>query len=314
MRVSLYLGYNDICGVDWPEGWWQAYPPTTDPTAMLRIQGIKFFSDGGGAVTCGRGAYSWAEPTPDRLYMTAGELANRLSEVISLGYQPAIHTLGDLAADTVLKAVETVLGGGPNAPRIRMEHNRIIRPEQLPRYGELGVVPVVFGTPYTCEIIDGGDWSALNDDSRPLSAIRSWFDPWRALVEANPGLPVAWHSDTPFWPLSPVHHLWGLVTRNELRADGSLCDAPPWLEENGVSVEQALEMMTINSAYALGMDQAIGSLRPGKFADLIVLSDNPLTVDPQDLKDLDVLMTMVGGSIEHCADGQEALCPAPDLE
>ena len=71
----------------------------------------------------------------------------------------------------------------------------------------------------------------------------------------------------------------------------------------------ALRMMTINGAHALFAEDAVGSLRPGKLADVIVLSDNPLRVDPDTLPFLDVLMTMVGGNVEHCLPGYEALCP-----
>ncbi len=308
VRTSFYLAYNDPCGVPQPEGWYLSYPPVTDPEAMFRIPGIKFFSDGG---SCNIGAYSWRQPPGAGMYVTAEELAAAVIEVQELGYQAKIHTLGDVAVETALEAIETALGGGPNTYRHRMEHNRIIRPEQLPRYGEVGAIPVVFGSPFTCHILDGGAWHQLNDENSPAVAIRPWFDPWRALLDANPGLPVAWKSDAPSnWPLEPITHLWGLVTRNELRDDGSVCEAPEWLEAGGVTVEEALTMMTINAAYALLMDQAVGSLKSGKLADLIVLSHNPLTVDPNTLKDLSVLMTMVGGEVEHCMPGHEALCPS----
>ena len=81
-----------------------------------------------------------------------------------------------------------------------------------------------------------------------------------------------------------------------------------------VSVEEALRIMTINGAYTLFMENKIGSLIPGKFADLIVLSDNPLTVDPDAIVEIDVLMTMVGGNVEHCLEDPEDpewVCPGP---
>lgn len=68
-------------------------------------------------------------------------------------------------------------------------------------------------------------------------------------------------------------------------------------------------MMTIEGAYALFREAEVGSLEPDKFADIIILSGDPLTVDPNTLKDLDVLMTMVGGQVEWCVPGYEALCP-----
>ena len=130
------------------------------------------------------------------------------------------------------------------------------------------------------------------------------------MMEANPGLPVAWKSDAPAnFPYEPLIHLWSLVTRDQFREDGSLCEAPAWLEEGGVSVEQALRMMTINAAYALFMDEHIGSLRPGKFADVIVLSESPLTADPATIADIEVLMTMVNGRVEYCEVNHAGVCP-----
>ena len=67
--------------------------------------------------------------------------------------------------------------------------------------------------------------------------------------------------------------------------------------------------MTLEAAYALFMEEKIGSLKPGKFADLIILSDNPLIVAPDSLIDLKVLLTMVGGRTEHCASEEGHLCP-----
>lgn len=68
-------------------------------------------------------------------------------------------------------------------------------------------------------------------------------------------------------------------------------------------------MMTINAAHALHREDEVGSLRAGKFADLIVLSDNPLLVNAEAIKDIGVWMTMVGGNVEYCAAGREAFCP-----
>ncbi len=68
--------------------------------------------------------------------------------------------------------------------------------------------------------------------------------------------------------------------------------------------------MTINSAYALHMDDVVGSLEPGKHADLVVLSDNPLSVTKDELKDLEVLVTMIGGVIEYSAPGNDLIYPS----
>jgi predicted amidohydrolase YtcJ len=166
----------------------------------------------------------------------------------------------------------------------------------------------VFGSPFTCRILDGAEWSFLADDR--FAALRPRLDAWRALLDANPGHPVAWKSDAPtLWPLEPILHLWSLVTRDEQRHDGSVCEAPDWLRAGAVTVEEALQMMTIHAAHVLHMDGVEGSLAPGKFADLIVLSDDPRAVPPDALREIEVRMTMIGGNVEYCAEGAEAVCP-----
>ncbi|MCZ6539305.1 MAG: amidohydrolase family protein [Chloroflexi bacterium] len=307
VRTNLYLGYNTACGELHPQDWYLAYPPVTDTAAMLRIPGIKIFTDGG---SCNSLAVSFPAENPGGdLYLSSEELATLIEELQNAWYQAAIHTLGDRAVGTALDALETVLAGGPNTFRHRMEHNRLIRPDQIPRYGDVGVVPVVFGQPYTCKTLDGGGWSGLLKDDSPAAGLRPWFDPWRSLFDNKPDLRVAWHSDGPnFFTLDPLIHLASLVTRDEFRTDGSFCEAPDWLAAGGIEVEQALRMMTINAAYALHMDDVVGSLKPGKFADLVILSDNPMKVDPDELVNLNLLMTMVGGRVEHCAD--ESVCSA----
>jgi hypothetical protein len=86
-------------------------------------------------------------------------------------------------------------------------------------------------------------------------------------------------------------------------------EPPQWVAQHVISVERALEMLTIEPAYAVSMEEYIGSLQPGKYADLIVISDNPLTMNPDDLYKISVWMTMVNGQVEYCATGMDSYCP-----
>ncbi len=160
-------------------------------------------------------------------------------------------------------------------------------------------------------MLDAGEVGASGEVDSPFGAItNSWTNPVRSLIDTNPGLHVVWQSDWPWVGEGPIADLYRFVTRNETRDDGAtVCEAPDWLAEEAITVEEALRLMTIEAAYALFMEEKVGSLKPGKFADLIVLSANPITIDPDSLKDLEVLMTMVGGQVEHCASGYEQLCP-----
>jgi predicted amidohydrolase YtcJ len=121
---------------------------------------------------------------------------------------------------------------------------------------------------------------------------------------------VAWHGDDPYFGrVRPLDDLYGFVTRGDVAADGSTCPAPEGHAAHAITVEEALRMMTVNAAYALFRDDEVGSLEAGKYADLIVLSGNPLAVAPEALVELEVWMTMIGGQTAHCAAGREALCP-----
>ena len=131
------------------------------------------------------------------------------------------------------------------------------------------------------------------------------------MIEANPGLHIAWHGDDPYVPpLSPILDLYGFVTRKQVTEDRSkVCDPPDWIKDDTLTVDQALPMMTRESAYALFRDEEVGSLETGKYADLIILSENPTSENPDTLLNTYVLMTMVGGRVEFCAAGNESLCP-----
>jgi predicted amidohydrolase YtcJ len=299
VRTSLYLNYNTNCG-DVLGDWYKQHPPTREPGEMLRIGGVKLMTDGG---SCGAPAFSYDHPVfgYGDLWFTQDELNTITADIHASGYQVAIHALGDRAVEQALNAIEFALDGEPNAPRHRIEHNATVRSDMLPRYGEIGVVTLIFG-PYPC--------GAPTNPSPP--EYQAWEWPWRALLDANPDVHFAWHSDTPWvGPVAPLSHLYSMVTPYEVGADGvTICDTPAWLTAKTLTVGEVLPMMTIGGAYALFRDEEVGSLEPGKFADMIIVSGDPTTVEPSGLKDLEVWMTMVGGGVEYCAPGHEALCPA----
>jgi len=132
---------------------------------------------------------------------------------------------------------------------------------------------------------------------------------WRDLLRANPGLRLAWETDWPYFDPSPLRHLYGFVTRRDIRADGSICHPQPQIANDTISMARALRAMTLDAAYALGTDGAVGSLQPGKLADLVVLSADPRSVPPDDIPAIQVLATVVGGVTRFCAPPAATVCP-----
>ena len=297
VRTGLYLVYNSPCGQKFGD-WYQANPPTRNPGEMLRLNGVKIFTDGG---SCGRPALSFeAQPGSGLgdLWMSQDELNQAVVEAQSAGYQVAIHAIGDRAVEQAQNAIADALDGQPNTYRHRMEHISVIEPERIRRFGELDIVAVIPGIYPSCTPFgpplpeEYGDWE--------------W--PWRELRETNPGMHIAWHSDFPFWSTSPFVHLYGFVTRKDVYSYYT-CSPEEWLKDDTLSVEQALATMTRDAAYALFREEEVGSLLPGKYADLIILSQNPLTREADKLKDIRVLVTIVNGQIEYCSANQSGLCP-----
>ncbi|MEZ5175422.1 MAG: amidohydrolase family protein [Acidimicrobiia bacterium] len=297
IRTSMYLGKTDPCGVP-SDDWYLAHPAGSEPGNRLRVQGIKIFDDGG---VCGQVAgsetfvdgYEVGAP-----YHSVETLVEWINTADAAGYQVVVHAQGDLAIRGAQDAYEQVLGGNDNPLRHRIDHNSIPTPDLLPRFTELNLVPVVFALGSSCS--PDAPWTEFyrRNGDRPGDMVR-----------ANPDIRVAWHGDDPWVsPVSPILDMYSLVTRADFAEDGSICPAPDWFATGGVTIEQAYPMVTLNGAYALGRDDEVGSLTPGKHADLVVMTDNPLTVPIDELPSVAVVSTMIGGRTEYCADGAERWC------
>ena len=218
VRTTLYLNYNHKCNGLEPEGWLLEYPPDLGPTQMLRKAGIKIFGDPAGSIApCGAAAVSFPLPAAlveerqsglyGDLLLSSEDMARVISEHQALGYQAVIHARGDMTIETALNAIESALAGQPNTFRHRIEHNDYIRPELLSRYSEVGAIPTIRGRPTACGVNDLGGVHPFGDE------VQTWFRIGRSLLDANPGLPVAWHSDVVPYSRRPIHDLYDWVTR-----------------------------------------------------------------------------------------------------
>ena len=304
VRVALYLAYINACG-DILGHWYKGYPSAHIMEDNFRVPGIKLYSDGG---ACNQPAVSfeYMGGGSGKLYFDVSDLTQVILEAQQQGYQVAIHALGDRGIELSLDAIEKALKGQPNDYRHRIEHNTLIRDDLLPRYGEVEPVPVIFGKFPTCF------FNGVTSQFRYLTPPEFRYWEWRYgdLIRTNPDLPYAWHSDFPvFSSFDPFEHLYGYVTRKEIGAEGQLCEPADWAADDVIPVEMALYIMTTNSAYATFYDDITGRIKPGLYADMIILSENPLAIDPEDLLNISVKMTMIGGRVEYCAVGEEPFCP-----
>lgn len=218
----------------------------------------------------------------------------------------AVHAFGDRAIEQVKNVIEFVLQGQSNTLHHRMEHNSLVRPDLISRYSEIGIVSILYGNYVTCMEINEGNWAPFAGEER-LFMVRNN----RAMLDANPGLIFAWHSDYPFVGrvINPFKHFYAMVTRKEVAPDGTICEPPEWLAETTITVLEAMQIMTTGAAYSILRDEEVGSLESGKLADLIIISENPILVDPDDIKDIKVLLTMIGGKVEYYIQGEEDLVP-----
>lgn len=300
IRVNAYLPVNfhdDKYGV-----WFSDLEPGFEYSSRLRIAGAKVFVDRSDtssmylteayANTPGyRGKASW----------TQDELTAMFSELAAGGWQITVHTAGDAGADLVLNAFASVLDGQSNDTyRYRIEHAVVLRDDQIARIRDLGLIVSMQLTWLNSDWPNIEFWSAMESVLGPERT--PWLGRWRDLLDA--GVKLIGSTDTPWSPAPTMKALHEVVTRI-----GESGDTPrPWMLDQRITIEEALRLITVDAAYGTFQEDIKGSLAPGKLADLVILSQNPLDVDSEDLPSIDIVATIVGGEAVHCASGFPALC------
>lgn len=198
------------------------------------------------------------------------------------GLQLHIHTNGDEAVELMLEALEGALTFWPKRDhRHTLQHCQVIDHAQLRRASAQGLCLNMFAN----HLYYWGDihrQRTLGHERcqrlEPLASARRL------------GIPTAIHSDAPVTPLGPLFTAWCAVMRQT--ATGQVLG-----ERERVSVHEALEMITLGAAYTLRLDHLVGSLEIGKFADMVALDRDPLAAPPEDLKEIRVTATMLGGRV-----------------
>jgi hypothetical protein len=242
----------------------------------------------------GWGSQVWWEP---------GELMEAFATAHEAGWQIASHTVSTTSHEMVLDAFEAALGGEPNLLHHRIEHAVQVTDEQLQRIVDLGLVVV-------------GHTEGLSTDSladpvyiENLGQDTAWLNRYRDFVDS--GVTFASGSDTPWvYPNLQVTPEVGrppdLVAgaMDGRGANGS--EAPPFVMAQTLTYEQALRAVTIDAAFAIGADDLRGHLAPGTYGDLTILSGEMEGATPDEIRDMSVVATILGGKIVFCA--ESAIC------
>ena len=259
---------------------------------FLTVRSIKRQIDGAlGA----HGAWLLApyEDMPD----TAGLVLEPVSEIertaeiaVTHGFQVNTHAIGTRANRETLDIYERIwkkTGVSGKDLRWRVEHAQHIHPDDVPRFGQLGVIAAMQGIHSTSD----GPWIPTR---LGLARTGATSYPWRDLI--NTGATIGNGTDVPVEPISVIASYYATVSR--MTKSHETGESERFFPEQAMTRMEALQSYTINNAYAAFEEDIKGSLTPGKFADIVVLSQDILTIDEALIPDTEVDYTIVGGQVK----------------
>jgi predicted amidohydrolase YtcJ len=240
---------------------------------LLRVGYIKAFMDGTlGSRTARMLDGSGIEIT------SRDEFEDIVRRSARAGFPVAVHAIGDLANREALDAFEAARDEWePRRLRQRIEHAQLLAEEDIPRFGQLGIAASVqFSHAPSDRDLAERFWGGMTHRAYAF----------RSLLET--GALVANGSDAPIEELDPLMGICAGVLR-------TLDEREAWHSEQAVTVEQALHASTVAPAWLTGDERRRGKLLPGFLADLVVLDRDPVTCPPEEVRDVQVVATMLGG-------------------
>jgi len=257
-----------------------------DYTGGVRIGGIKFTLDGSpqGRTAWMSQPYDEGPPGQDADYVAypsynPDAYRARIGGLLERGVPVLAHANGDEAIELMIDGIDQALTGRPIPDhRSVIIHAQLIRPDQLDRVKDLGIVPSY----YSVHPFFWGDWHRLSfGDARA-----SFISPVRATIDR--GIPFTVHNDSPIVP-PDIMRLVAITVNRETRS--GLILGP----DQRATVMEALHAVTLGAAYQYFEEDDKGSITPGKRADLVILERNPLTANPADLANIGIVETFSRG-------------------
>ena len=252
----------------------------------LRLTGMKFYSDG----TLLGGTARFSVPYGEHgefagsMYHAPEELVGLVRRAAAEGWQVAIHTQGDWAMEQTLAAIDAAVKVSGPDPRPRIEHCGYPTPEQAKRFTDYGVIPV---NQPNFLYDSGGDFlRRLGERAHRLQPMRE---------ELDLGLRPVLSSDSFVSSLRPMDTVANAVRRTT--REGAAIGA-----DQAISLHEALRAHTRDAAYALGVEDRLGSLKPGYLADVVVLDRDIEATEAERLSEASAWLTVLDGRITHRAE------------
>jgi predicted amidohydrolase YtcJ len=250
---------------------------------LLLLTGIKLYADG--SLIGGTAAFS--EPYGERaeftgsLYWSADRLSDMVGRAHASGWQVGIHAQGDRAIGMAVDAIDAASRPGDGDARHRIEHAGYPTPEQVRQMADLGIAAIT----QPMYLFDSGD-----EFLKRLGPRANGLQPLRHFLDA--GVRMALSSDAFVASFRPLDAIAEAVVRRtrEGREIGP---------EHALTVEEAVRAHTIEAAHAIWMEDRIGSLTPGKLADVVVLDGDLFAVSPERIPELAIRKTILGGEVVH---------------
>jgi predicted amidohydrolase YtcJ len=256
---------------------------------MLTIRSIKLNCDG---ALGSRGAWLLEEYTDmpgvhghETLPMeTVTTVSDR---ALAKGFQVCAHAIGDRANREILDRYETAFKKNPTDDhRFRIEHAQHLHPDDIPRFGELGVIPAM----QAVHLSSDRPWAI---DRLGQERIENGAYMWQALLQS--GAKVINGTDVPVEPVDPLASFYASVSRKTLKG----LPAGGYEPAQRMTRKQALRSYTLDAAFGEFAEEQKGSIEVGKLADFTVLSKNIMTIEDTEILDTEIAMTVLGGQVVY---------------
>ena len=259
----------------------------------LIFQGVKFYSDGGYLPESMRMEHpSYTDGSLGHSnYQSAFDFASAMKPWWNAGFHIHIHSNGDMGNQNSINALQLLQNWKPRFDhRYTIDHFGIASTAMVMKIKALGAV-VSANMSYISERAQL-EYPGLGVDRASFAT--------RLGNLVKSGVITSIHSDAPVSAPVPLKAVWTAVTRRDVYKDGKV-----WAPAEAVSPMDAMKMITINAAYTLGVEDKVGTIEAGKYADFTVLNDDPLTVPPLTIKDIPIVATVLGGKIFLVADSKK---------